>query len=232
MRKAYDYWMPKLLVRREGRAPLRSTFCTVLEPFTGEPFLAWAERVPIEPDGDGCVALRVQHGDLQDTIISTLDGPPYPLRQTPDGISLRGRLGIVRRRDSAVTGLWLFEGTELSAAGSRVASPTGAYEGTVVSSARKPDGSGASALVADCELPLGEALSGDWLTVVHPDGSTQGCRIDRIEPDGGRSVIHTTDDHGLDVGPDGCREVYFPGRTFPAPTRFRIPTSAVLPGTH
>ncbi len=60
MRKAWDFWMPHLLVRRTGEAPLASTFAAVHEPFAGEPFVGAVEAVPLEPADDSAVALRVR----------------------------------------------------------------------------------------------------------------------------------------------------------------------------
>jgi hypothetical protein len=231
MRKAYDFWMPKLLVRRRGQAPLGSVFCTVVEPFLDESFITRTERVPLRPEGDGCVALRVTHGDTQDTIIATPDQPPCPTLAIADGISMCGRLGIVRRRAGEVTGMWLFEGTELTADGKTVTAETGGYEGGLTSSLRVADGDPLDGFLTDADLPPGDALRGIWLLVVHPDGYTQGCEIDSILKQDGRTVIRVTEDHGLVIDPNGCREVYFPARTFAGSTRFRIPTAAVLAGS-
>ena len=86
-------------------------------------------------------------------------------------------------------------------------------------------------LVTDTDLPTGDLLRGVWLLVLHPEGYTQGCEIDSVLTQDGRTIIQLAHDHGLIVRPDECREVYFPGRTFAGPTRFRIPTSAALPGS-
>ena len=73
MRKAYDFWMPQLLVRRRGEAPLASTFAAIEEPFLGDPFVDRVERLTLTPGENNAVALRVTHAAGVDTIISTLD---------------------------------------------------------------------------------------------------------------------------------------------------------------
>ncbi|MCK5803797.1 MAG: heparinase II/III family protein, partial [Lentisphaeria bacterium] len=89
MRKLYDFWMPQLLVRRRGEAPLHSVFTAVHEPFRNQPFLVQVERLAlVEPD-ENVVVLRITHAAGIDTIIHTVDLPPYPPRRTVDGIVLR-----------------------------------------------------------------------------------------------------------------------------------------------
>ena len=45
MRKAYDFWMPKLVVRRNADAPLHSFFAAVHEPIHVTPFIVSVERL-------------------------------------------------------------------------------------------------------------------------------------------------------------------------------------------
>lgn len=57
MRKAYDFWMPKLIVRREAEAPLHSVFTAVHEPMQGSPFISAVERLKLTPTDENAVAL-------------------------------------------------------------------------------------------------------------------------------------------------------------------------------
>jgi hypothetical protein len=41
-------WIPRLMMRRQGNAPLASTFVAVIEPYDGAPKLETIERVPVE----------------------------------------------------------------------------------------------------------------------------------------------------------------------------------------
>ena len=126
----------------------------------------------------------------------------------------------------------LFEGTELTANGQTIRAEAGAHEGSLTSSLRIADGEPLDGFVVDADLPPGDALRGVWMLVLHPDGYTQGCEIDNILKQDGRTVIQVTGDHGLVIDPSGCREVYFPARTFTGTTRFRIPTATALPGSY
>jgi len=225
--KAFDYWMPQLVVRRRGDAPLTTTFAAVEEPFYGQPFIDAVEPVSIEPTVDGCVALSVQHGDSLDTIISTLDEPPYPERRTIDGIVLRGKLGIVRREGDRVTGMWLFEGEALSVEGQdALNTAVGCLSGTIESATRKLDGAEEDAFVTSADLPTGQALHGVWMIVTHGNGFAHSYEIDQARREDARSVIVLTHDHGLLITGDVTQEYFYPQRKIEGKNSFRIPLSA------
>ncbi|MGD9495815.1 MAG: heparinase II/III family protein [Armatimonadota bacterium] len=227
MRKAYDFWMPHLLVRRRGEAPLSSTFAAVHEPFAQAPFIDAVEALPLEPPAEGAVALRIRHGNVIDTLISTLDEPPFATRRTADGLSLRGRLGIVRRVGGTVTGAWLFGGEELGCGELRLALAVDAFRGTITGAERVEDGAVTDALLADADLPLGDALRGQWLIVRLGGGFTRGCEIARVEERDGLRAIVLAADHGLRIEADQAREVFFPQRTLTGTVTFAIPQCAV-----
>ncbi|NUP99907.1 MAG: heparinase II/III family protein, partial [Armatimonadetes bacterium] len=94
-----QHWMPQLVLRRQGAAPLDSTFIAVHEPHGAEPFLTSVERLPL-PGGEA-VALRVRAGEVVDTIISSA-AEPFARHQL-NGVEFRGRLGIVREVAGVVT---------------------------------------------------------------------------------------------------------------------------------
>lgn len=226
-RKILDFWMPHLCARRSGPAPLHSLFAAIEEPFRGGPFLDAVTRLEVTPADENCVALEVTCGDLADTIISTLDEPPFVERRAGD-VTLRGRLGIVRRVRDKVIGLWLFEGTELSAAEQSISAERSGYSGTIRGAQRKLEGAGRDAFITEAELPVGDDLHGRWMIVTHGNGSRHGYEIDRIEREGDRTVIVLTADHGLRISGDTTEEVYFPRRTMTGPNTFLIPLRASL----
>lgn len=229
MRKAYDFWMPQLLVRREGDGPLASLFAAIEEPHSGEPFITSIEQLPLTPPDPNAIAIRVTHGDTVDTIISTLDQPPYPERRTPDGITLRGRLGIVRQPNQAsASGLWLFEGSKLAAASSEMAASASYYAGPIDSATRKSDGADHDALVTSTRLPLGDTLHGAWMMLKYPNGFVQGHEIDRVETLDGKTLIILTADHGLRIKDSETREVLFPQRKMKGANTFTIPLAATV----
>lgn len=221
--KAFDFWMPQLVLRRTASAdePLRSLFAVVEAPFSGEPAVQQVTRLEVEPS-DYAVALQVRHAAGLDTIIATLAEPPYSERIAGD-VRLTGRLGIVREQASEVIGMWLFEGTSLQYAEAGVTSPTACLEGTITGALRVANGAQVDAFLTDAALPEGDDLHGRWMIVTHPNGYTHGYEIDRIERRSDDTLIVLTSDHGLRIDGDTTREVFFPRREFSGPNTFTIP---------
>ncbi len=226
-RTILDYWMPHLAARRAGEAPLHSLFAVVEEPFLGEPFIDTVEAMEVSPTDDDCAALQVTSGAITDTIISTLDEAPFPEREA-GGVTLRGRLGLVRRVDGEVTGMWLFEGRELRADGESLTTEAASLTGTVTGATRVADGAEHDALLTDTDLPAGDDLHGRWLILRYANGFTQGHEIDRIEQIDGQTAIVLTGDHGLQIDGETTKEIYFPQRTVEGENTFEVPLSAAL----
>ncbi len=229
--EVFNYWMPQLVVRRRGDAPLRTTFVAVEEPFVGKPFIQAVERLELAPAHEHAVALRVTHGETTDTIIATLDEPPYPQRTTPDGFTIKGRLGLIRQVAGSTAGMWLFEGEALSCGGEAITTDGGVLAGTIQIATRKADGAEHDAFVTDADLPAGEILHGVWMIVRHGNGYTHGYEIDRVEKTGGKTAVILTMDHGLTIDGATTQEIYFPQRTIQGVNSFRIPLAASATGS-
>ncbi len=226
--KALDYWMPQLVLRRRAEAGLVSTFAAVAEPFAGETFIDSVASLAVAPSDDGVVALRVSHGEVTDTIISTLDAAPYPKRATADGFSLQGRLGIVRQQAGNIIGMWLFEGEELAAKDGRITSEQAACSGEIQAATRKAEGAEQDSFITEANLPAGEMLRGVWMIVTHGNGYTHGYPIERIEKQGNKSVIVLGMDHGLRIEGNKTTEIYFPQREIEGTNGFVIPLAAAV----
>jgi len=226
--KAWDYWMPQLIARRTGEAPLANTFVAVEEPFSGKTFIDKVERVQLVPEAEGAVALRVTHGDSVDTIISTLDEPPYPERVTADGISIGGKLGIVRQHNGETVGAWLLDGAALAGHGWLLKTDEGPYTGDLISATRKADGAETDSFVTAARLPAGNALHGVWMIVTHGNGYKHGYEIDRVQDQDGKSVIVLTDDHGLRIEDGVTREVFYPRGEIEGINSFYIPLAVTM----
>jgi hypothetical protein len=225
--RVYDFWMPQLILRRQGESTLTSLFAAVEEPYSGKPFLSSVESLPLSPADGSAVALRITHGDCVDTLLSTQDSAPYPER-VADGMRLRGRLGIVRHQGGTVIGAWLFEGEALAGEGFSVTSPTPAYTGTIEAAPRRAGGHAEDGFLTAATLPLGDTLKGSWMIVTHPDGHTHGYEIATVKRQGDRTLVVLTSDHGLEIEGDTTREVFFPRRTFTGQNTFRVSNAVGL----
>lgn len=223
MRKAYDFWMPMMLLRRTGESPLTSVFAAVHEPYAGDPFVAEVTPLALEPAAELATAIQVRHGDAVDTIISTGDEAPYPSRATESGLTVRGRLAVVRQVAGQVTAAWLFDGASLTGPGFSLVTETAGFDGELTGSTRRAEGQPEDALLTEAALPAGDTLQGQWLIATLPNGMTQGYEIAEVATgEDGRIHIITTDDHGLRMTGEGVEEAYFPLRKLAGRCRFHI----------
>ena len=228
MRKAYDFWMPHLLVRRTGASPLASTFLAIEEPYADGPFLSQVTSLALEPSAEGAIAVEVRHGKVTDTIICTLDEAPYPERVSSTGVRLKGRLGLVRQEGGKVTGAWVFEGESLEAPGLDLTSEVAAHGGEITSATRIADSGAENAFHTPTALPTDDSLRGSWMIVTHGDGHRRGYEIDRVEKRGEETVVVLADDHGLRIEGGTTREVYFPRRELQGTNTFVIPMAVSM----
>jgi hypothetical protein len=110
-----EAWIPRLITRRRGPAPLASTFVAVIEPYEDARFVAGIRRLPlVSPDGrpypDAAVALEIALADgRRDVFIAADVEDPLglsprgePLVENGNGVSLDGELCLVRLRRGAV----------------------------------------------------------------------------------------------------------------------------------
>jgi hypothetical protein len=180
--------------------------------------------VRLVPDDNDSVALQIRHGEMVDTVISTMDEPPCQERAVSGGYRMRGRLGIVREKAGKPVAGWLFEGESLIAKGMLLKSQAARYEGIISAATRIADGASEDAFITNADLPSGDALAGKWMIVTHgSSGYTHGYQIKSVERREGKTIIILTDDHGLKIEGDETKEIYFPRRIFKGANRFRIP---------
>jgi len=228
MRKGYDFWMPKLVVRRRGDGPLTSLFAAVHEPFAGSGFIKSVKRLKLTPDDGLAVALQVEHAGGTDTIISAAPDGEGKTYRTDTGVSLTGRLGVVRQQQGKVLGAWLLDGTSLSGANWQIAAPAAGFTGDLPEATRRADGAPEDAFITTAALPEGRVLGGRWLIVTYPGDITQGYEIKSVRRETGRTIIILTDDPAVRIKGDVAEEVYHPRRKFQGPCRFAIGGVAAL----
>ncbi len=227
-RKAYDFWMPQLIARRQAEAGLSSTFVAVHEPHSGRPFLGRVTRLAVTPDDGSCVALQIEHSAATDLVFSTNDETPYLERVTETGVRLRGRLGVVRLQAGKVTELTLLQGQSFSGEDWRVHTTSEGFRGSLEGVTRRSEGAAEDALITSADLPAGSALAGQWLSVIYPTGHRQGHEIVEVRKRDGKTFIVLADDPALRITGNQIREVYFPGRELEGTCAFEIPLQFTL----
>lgn len=194
------YWLPKLVVRREG-PHLRSRFVTALEPVKADakPRLRRIERLVCESDDPNDMAVAVHYGATTDIVLSMGRNHTRPL--IVGDIELRGKHGFIRLRDGRVTELLLVGGTRLSKHTAAV-TDVGPSVGVISKVLRRAAGDDINGFETAAEVPA--RLAGRYIVVTHPDGRTRGFRIEHIENRPDRTRIDTGDmDPGFTVGGDG-----------------------------
>jgi hypothetical protein len=213
-------------MRRIGRAEFldvrhtggSSLFVAVHEPFEKEPTI---ESVEFRDLGKMAVAVHVhlRNGGV-DTIISTADEPPYPVRHVPHSVQMfRGVVGHVRQSSS---GGWayLIRGDELRGSGLSALRAKPAA-GTVLRTTRTEDSSSQDTFLVSGKVdPKG--MPGRTLICDLGGLLVQSFTIDKIEPTGKNSLIVTSDDPGLTVQPDLVKLQHFPCWGIRGACRFMI----------
>jgi hypothetical protein len=241
---ADKYWMPKMVLRREGR-DLRSTFVTVMEPgspglFKKGPRIANVELLTLDGGKDGDVALVITYGKIRDIILST-SNPQEPM--VVDDMELHGKLGFIRLENEKVTRMYLIGGTLLKKGNEELVSQ-GPIKGGVIGILRKVRGDEYDALITDIEVP--KTLEGRYVIVTHPQGytpefslyrdslpvkgqlnveagATHGYRIKEIRKEGTGSVLILDMDPGFNINQDGTSALeYFPFTTWDGEHTFTI----------
>ncbi|OYN89910.1 heparinase II/III domain-containing protein [Parenemella sanctibonifatiensis] len=219
--EAEKYWLPRLVVRREG-ADLASDFVTAIEP-TPADGQARIERIErLDNDGpEGTLAARVVHLDgTIDVVIST---PDSDATVTAGGVTLTGKLGFARITSSG-TKLHLVGGTKLTAAGAELVGE-GPVTGTVTGTTRTNNGDATNAVVTDQTVP--DWVAGHTLVVTRPDGKTHPYLIAGVTATDQGSAIELVDtDPGFVVDGESSELVYFPATKWSGATTFRVENAA------
>ncbi|HNQ35994.1 MAG TPA: heparinase II/III family protein, partial [bacterium] len=111
-----------LIVSRTGRPGLKSTFISVLEPRSraSKP-LAGTRRLPLESPDPDAVAVRVDTADGYDIIINGRTDGPHRLAEA--GLTLHGKLAVLRRRAGRPGVEVTLYGSRLEGPGLRLAAP-------------------------------------------------------------------------------------------------------------
>ncbi len=215
------YQGPYLMRRRTDGPELTSSFAAIYDawPREGAPRIdavEWLEPLPAHPH---CVAARIRVADREDLIYASLDDSP----RTVEGVHVQGQVAVLSRAAGRAAWGYLhgaghIEADDLSLSGAAEFRPP------LTAVVRAADGP-CNALQVAGELPMGEALKGVWLRVIHGDGSAHGYRIEGVEAiEGGtRLLIH--DDPGFELTDARMHMLFFPNYEIPgdASVEIRVP---------
>jgi len=212
--KLDDYWRPSVCVRREGDAPLRSTFVAVQQPYVGETFINGVESLRRD---DAVVAVRVTHTAGRDTIISQSAGATIAI----DDITTDALLAVVRRTDDGVVFAWMIGGTTLRCGDVSLQSP-GAWRGDIAAVERDPQSEQYRFTTSAPPPPPEVALADAAILVTHGDGTVHAYRIRAVSRDGDATVIELRDDPGFTIDGNTTRFISYPQRGVEGDNTFTV----------
>ena len=175
----------------------------------------------------------------------TCDASPYPLRRTGD-MALQGRVGMVSEhmvseRQGTLRSLYLLDGTGLTCRDEMIAGKE-AWTGKILR-VRHAGEEGESGFETNALPPEGDGLRGRTLLVTHPDGTTHGYAIVRVERYGAGSFVAIEGEPGFVIEARNVavneptlletvtRFPYFPQRVlYGGENRFRVPERVLWTG--
>ncbi len=218
--KLDDYWMPTLILRRQGEK-LTSRFIAVLEPTRGEPFIQAVRRI----DHARSVVIEVDRGGVIDLIVVA----PKTAAQTEvdvDGkrLTLVGRVGVVALDRAGARWAYMLDATRLEY-DRLVLGTQGPWSGALLAT----DSANPNRFVTEASPATGGTVTGQVAIVAHGQGRTHGYVVKRVlDADQGRTI--ETEGHlGFDYDAAAKRTTF---RTFPhwriaGPAHVNIPSRQV-----
>ncbi|MEI8315637.1 MAG: heparinase II/III family protein [Verrucomicrobiota bacterium] len=118
-----EQWIPTLVTRRRGTAPLASTFVAVIEPYTQAPVISSIKRLD---SPDSVVMLEITLADGRRDLIIAADAPGQILVQPEWNVKTDGELVLVRRNSKGKTQFMaLTKGTFLEVGAERIGHANG-----------------------------------------------------------------------------------------------------------
>ena len=214
---------PFLAVRRTGG---ESVYVAVHHPYVGEPLVRKVERVELDPSDDQAVAIRITLPDRVDTIISTTDEGPWPVRRCAPNMSMQGRFAHIATGNPDNSWVYLLNGSELRAA-NRVVTSNTSFDGVLQKTLRIEAGDPCDAFITSTPLPADGSLDGHTLMVDLAGVLMQSFRIKRIERKDNVTLIHSHDEPGMTITPSLVKLEYFPCWGLRGEVRFRIAGAAL-----
>ena len=120
---ADEQWIPTLVTRRRGTAPLATTFVAVIEPYAQSPFITSIRRLD---SPDSTVIIEVTLADGRRDLIISADAPGQILTHPEWNVKTDGELVLVRRDSQGkIQYLALTKGTFLEVGAERIGHSNG-----------------------------------------------------------------------------------------------------------
>ena len=184
----------KYLIVHDSGEDLASVYASVIEGYEGTRNIKSIRRLQIEPAADDvegmeAVALEIEHGDgIIDYILSAHDGSVT--RKVGD-IEFAGQWGFVRTRNGKTEVAYLVAGTLLAGKDFKLQVPAAQYEGIITDMDLEMDEH--NCIYTDIELPIGNALVGNWIDIENDGGQDACYEIREVRREDGRTVIDLGD---------------------------------------
>lgn len=203
----YDDWMPHFIVRRDGKAGLKSVFVAVYDMHGGKPAVSAVKRINTDP---GRVALEIKAGNRTDAFVLQLDE-----RRKVEFGAVKTDARVAFAQD--IRGkplLWMIEGTMLTVGGETISARTAMFAAQVTA-------------MSETSFTVGATLNWEWLgrwgVLVHDvaEGHTHAYPIAAVT---GKEV-RLRMPHGLKMADGHTTEVFSPWRTFKGGGQLRIPAA-------
>ena len=179
-----DYTAYYAFACRKGDASLTSQYLTIIEPYSDKRVVDRIERV--EPEGKAIsgyhpAGIRVTAKEIEDTILST--GTPEGSAKLGRTMSLRGDVGLVRRKNGHIERLFLSSGTFLSAGNASISLARAENNGQIVSLSRGANEITVAMEIGDPKALIGRririesAARGDAYEIIGAESSGSGITL-------------------------------------------------------
>ncbi len=218
--KVMDYWMPAVLVRRDGD-DVTSLFAAIHQAYGPSTPRLEAARIEVETEDPSAVGIVVRGPGFTDYHLSGAS-PDAILRLTEPAVRSVGRYAFIRLEGQRVTAAGLADGSALDVEGQ--AWPVRpAAAGEVLATQDRDAGAAEHALLTSVRLPARESLPAEYVVVRFADGMTYGLAVQKIRDEGDGSAIVLRHRPGFTVEPEGTtRMTHHPGREWPARPTFHL----------
>jgi hypothetical protein len=242
----YKYYRPGMLLRHQKKQDqdhLESLFAAVIEPLNGDSFIDSVRHIALKAPQPNHIALAVYLKNKRIDVwlvnlsaVDTQSNIAEPIETLDGNFSLRGKIGYFSNQSTNL----LLAGTSMKYRNYKLELDQSAYKGSIQSVQSKAKGHPEHAFVTDVDLPVGDALSGRWLSLNFGDypnipvngkykfnvkeqkGMSQMYQIKNIEKRDGKTYINLHQDHQLMMNQGDIEEIMRPHRKFTGPNQFSI----------